>query len=84
MQVITAIYLNCRPDLRDEWLAGIEVDDVYDAQVCHCFVSGIHGSSFTNCNRRLRSRPFVTLCSFVRSSRRLRILLGRLTAMYRQ
>ncbi|KAI0324956.1 N1221-domain-containing protein [Cubamyces sp. BRFM 1775] len=32
MQVITAIYLNCRPDLRDEWLAGIEVDDVYDAQ----------------------------------------------------
>lgn len=36
MQVITAIYLNCRPDLRDEWLAGIEVDDVYDAQVCRC------------------------------------------------
>ncbi|KAI0776115.1 N1221-domain-containing protein [Trametes elegans] len=32
MQVITAIYLNCRPDLRDEWLAGIEVDDVHDAQ----------------------------------------------------
>ncbi|KAH9938243.1 uncharacterized protein B0H18DRAFT_966229 [Fomitopsis serialis] len=34
MQVITAIYLNCRPDLRDEWLSGIEVDDVSDAQVC--------------------------------------------------
>lgn len=33
MQVITSIYLNCRPDLRDEWLTGIEVDDVYDAQV---------------------------------------------------
>ena len=33
MQVITAIYLNCRPDLRDEWLTGIEVDDLYDAQV---------------------------------------------------
>ncbi|KAM5540419.1 hypothetical protein V8D89_005877 [Ganoderma adspersum] len=32
MQVITSIYLNCRPDLRDEWLTGIEVDDVYDAQ----------------------------------------------------
>ncbi|KZT12541.1 N1221-domain-containing protein [Laetiporus sulphureus 93-53] len=32
MQVITAIYLNCRPDLRDEWLLGIEVDDVMDAQ----------------------------------------------------
>lgn len=33
MQVITSIYLNCRPDLRDEWLTGIEVDDVMDAQV---------------------------------------------------
>ncbi|EPT03705.1 hypothetical protein FOMPIDRAFT_1022279 [Fomitopsis schrenkii] len=32
MQVITAIYLNCRPDLRDEWLSGIEVDDISDAQ----------------------------------------------------
>jgi len=31
-QVITAIYLNCRPDLRDEWLTGNEVDDVLDAQ----------------------------------------------------
>ena len=33
MQVITAVYLNCRPDLRDEWLTGIEVDDISDAQV---------------------------------------------------
>ncbi|OSX60316.1 hypothetical protein POSPLADRAFT_1047779 [Postia placenta MAD-698-R-SB12] len=32
MQVITAIYLNCRPDLRDEWLTGVEVDDAMDAQ----------------------------------------------------
>lgn len=32
MQVITAVYLNCRPDLRDEWLTGIEVDDVSDSQ----------------------------------------------------
>ncbi|KAJ3788830.1 hypothetical protein GGU10DRAFT_345110 [Lentinula aff. detonsa] len=31
MKVITAIYLNCRPDLRDEWLTGTEVDDVSDA-----------------------------------------------------
>ncbi|KAF9263661.1 N1221-domain-containing protein [Marasmius fiardii PR-910] len=31
MKVITAIYLNCRPDLRDEWLTGGEVDDVSDA-----------------------------------------------------
>ena len=33
MQVITAVYLNCRPDLRDEWLTGIEVDDVAESQV---------------------------------------------------
>ncbi|KDQ64661.1 hypothetical protein JAAARDRAFT_234148 [Jaapia argillacea MUCL 33604] len=32
MKVITSIYLNCRPDLRDEWLTGTEVDDVADAQ----------------------------------------------------
>jgi hypothetical protein len=33
MKVITSIYLNCRPDLRDEWLTGTEVDDASDAQV---------------------------------------------------
>ncbi|KAF7313579.1 hypothetical protein HMN09_00514200 [Mycena chlorophos] len=32
MKVITSIYLNCRPDLRDEWLTGTEVDDATDAQ----------------------------------------------------
>ncbi|KAG6832892.1 hypothetical protein H0H92_004776 [Tricholoma furcatifolium] len=32
MKVITSIYLNCRPDLRDEWLTGYEVDDASDAQ----------------------------------------------------
>lgn len=26
MKVITAIYLNCRPELRDEWLASADVD----------------------------------------------------------
>ncbi|KAI1814538.1 N1221-domain-containing protein [Poronia punctata] len=26
MRVITAVYLHCRPDLRDEWLAGSSVD----------------------------------------------------------
>jgi hypothetical protein len=34
MKVITSIYLNCRPELRDEWLAGSDVDnDVSDALV---------------------------------------------------
>jgi hypothetical protein len=31
MKVITAIYLNCRPDLRDEWLTGSEIEDAGDA-----------------------------------------------------
>lgn len=33
MKVITSIYLNCRPDLRDEWLTGTEIDDAVDASV---------------------------------------------------
>ncbi|THH20159.1 hypothetical protein EW146_g1163 [Bondarzewia mesenterica] len=32
MQVITSIYLHCRPDLRDEWLTGNEVDDIGEGQ----------------------------------------------------
>jgi hypothetical protein len=30
MRVITAIYLHCRPDLRDDWLAGSDVDAEVD------------------------------------------------------
>jgi hypothetical protein len=26
MKTITAIYLNCKPELRDEWLAAIDID----------------------------------------------------------
>lgn len=33
MKLITSVYLNCRPDLRDEWLTGSEVDDASDALV---------------------------------------------------
>lgn len=33
MKVITAIYMNCRPDLRDEWLTGNEIEDPSDAMV---------------------------------------------------
>ncbi|EKM80457.1 hypothetical protein AGABI1DRAFT_120468 [Agaricus bisporus var. burnettii JB137-S8] len=32
MKVITAIYLNCRPDLRDEWLTGNEIEEGQGAQ----------------------------------------------------
>lgn len=38
MQVITSIYLNCRPDLRDEWLTGNEMDDLGEGQVQHSFL----------------------------------------------
>ncbi|KAF8138236.1 hypothetical protein EV363DRAFT_1393697 [Boletus edulis] len=47
MKVITSIYLNCRPDLRDEWLTGNEVDDVSDAQVLFLacrFVVGLYNT----------------------------------------
>jgi hypothetical protein len=30
MRVITAVYLHCRPELRDEWLAGSDVDNEVD------------------------------------------------------
>jgi hypothetical protein len=34
MKVITSIYLNCRPELRDEWLAGTDQDtELEDALV---------------------------------------------------
>ncbi|KAJ8523011.1 hypothetical protein ONZ45_g544 [Pleurotus djamor] len=32
MKVITQIYLNCRPELRDEWLTGVEPEDQNEAQ----------------------------------------------------
>jgi hypothetical protein len=40
MKVITAIYLHCRPDLRDEWLTGADIDaDVGDSLVCQDFLT---------------------------------------------
>ncbi|KAL1837319.1 hypothetical protein VTJ49DRAFT_3990 [Mycothermus thermophilus] len=33
MRVITAVYLHCRPELRDEWLAGANVEDQVDDAV---------------------------------------------------
>ena len=33
MRVITAIYLHCRPELRDEWLCGGDVDGVVEEAV---------------------------------------------------
>jgi hypothetical protein len=34
MKVITSIYINCRPELRDEWLAGTDQEiEFEDAMV---------------------------------------------------
>ncbi len=34
MKIITSIYLDCRPDLRDEWIASSDADaEVEDALV---------------------------------------------------
>ncbi|KAK4703245.1 hypothetical protein P7C70_g2979, partial [Phenoliferia sp. Uapishka_3] len=35
MKVITAIYLHCRPDLRDEWLTGVDVDGDVEESLPH-------------------------------------------------
>ena len=41
MKVITSIYLTCRPDLRDEWLTGVDIDgDVEDSLVRLIVVKG--------------------------------------------
>lgn len=37
MKVITAIYLHCRPDLRDEWLIGIDVDSDVEESLVSCW-----------------------------------------------
>lgn len=36
MKVITAIYLNCRPELRDEWLASADVDQEIEDSLVGC------------------------------------------------
>lgn len=35
MKVITAIYLHCRPDLRDEWLTGLDIDAEVEESLPH-------------------------------------------------
>lgn len=53
MKVITSIYLNCRPDLRDEWLSGTEVEDVTEALVS---ISLTMGPSFCSQSFTLDAR----------------------------
>ncbi|KAL6719679.1 Factor arrest protein 11 [Lecanora helva] len=51
MRVITAIYLHCRPELRDEWLCGGDVDGVVEEavpleQACRSLVHWWHLREF--------------------------------------
>lgn len=39
MKVITSIYLNCRPELRDEWLAGTDQDTELEDALVSCISS---------------------------------------------
>ena len=65
MKVITAIYLHCRPELRDEWLSGTEVEDVGDAHVCGQISLA---PSMTDLHHRLRSKRCVFSSSSVSTS----------------
>lgn len=43
MKTITAIYLNCKPELRDEWLAAIDIDsEVEESNVGRLLVHSSH------------------------------------------
>lgn len=37
MKLITAIYLKCRPDLRDEWISSPDVDAEIDDALASTF-----------------------------------------------
>jgi hypothetical protein len=65
MQVITSIYLNCRPDLRDEWLTGNEVDDLGEGQVNIYFTETRDPSLNDELHFRHRNRRCVNSLSFV-------------------
>ena len=64
MQVITAIYLNCRPDLRDEWLSGNEVDDLTEAQVSRPVGTFLYPYSLCCQGQEHALRHLVKFCEF--------------------
>ena len=64
MKVITSIYLNCRPDLRDEWLTGTEGDDVQASLVSHWYDQRV--KEIITMVFRLKNKRFESLLSSVR------------------
>ena len=61
MRVITAVYLHCRPELRDEWLAGSDVDaEVEEAVPLEQALRSL--THFFNNRRYLDKTVVVPLC----------------------
>lgn len=54
MRVITSVYLHCRPELRDEWLSGGEVERGVEESVG--LEMGIRGLTFWGLGRRYRDK----------------------------
>ena len=52
MKVITSIYLNCRPELRDEWLSGS--DQELEPEDSHVSVFQISSTCLTGSRKRWR------------------------------
>lgn len=67
MQVITSIYLQCRPDLRDEWLTGNEADDVSEGQASHHKRMLFHGTRLTILRQAQESalRQLTKFCNYL-------------------
>ncbi|KAF2633530.1 N1221-domain-containing protein [Macroventuria anomochaeta] len=61
MRVITAVYLHCRPELRDDWLAGSDVDAEVDESVPleQALRSLTHWFNLKRYPERLGARPGV-------------------------
>ena len=70
MKVITAIYLNCRPELRDEWLSGQDQEiEMEDALVC----SAIAYESQAKLMYSRKSTPCELLLAFTTSTTTLHL-----------
>ncbi|RUS21014.1 hypothetical protein BC937DRAFT_93834 [Endogone sp. FLAS-F59071] len=66
MKIITAIYMFCRPDLRDEWVSGGDVDADLEDALLHwvvCWIPSIL-SYFTMLNLQSQEQNLRTLIKF--------------------
>lgn len=78
MKLITSIYMNCRPDLRDEWLTGNEADDAAEAQVIHSSCVLSHWLISSSQAQELALRQLVKFCKAIHSCSALLQILNTL------